>query len=163
MSSNDRLTLAVVLFFALAAVAQQAGNTAANVQVVPPLIQFSGIAQEESGAPFTGTVRMTFVLYATKDGGEPLWTETQDVPLDGLSHYSVQLGISRPDGVPAALFTTGESRWLGVRIAGQAEQPRILLVSVPYALKAGDAATLGGLPASAFVLAAPAGISTTDA
>jgi hypothetical protein len=33
----------------------------------------------------------------------------------------------------------------------QAEQPRILLVSVPYALKAKDAETLGGKPASAFL------------
>ena len=31
----------------------------------------------------------------------------------------------------------------------------MLLLSVPYALKAGDAATVGGLPPSAFVLAAP--------
>ncbi|MGB8115042.1 MAG: hypothetical protein WCF22_14770, partial [Candidatus Sulfotelmatobacter sp.] len=36
------------------------------------------------------------------------------------------------------------------------QQPRVLLLSVPYALKAGDAATIGGLPPSAFVLAAPA-------
>jgi trimeric autotransporter adhesin len=39
----------------------------------------------------------------------------------------------------------------------QAEQPRVFLVSVPYAMKAGDAATVGGLPPSAFVLAAPSG------
>jgi hypothetical protein len=32
----------------------------------------------------------------------------------------------------------------------------VLLVSAPYALKAGDAETVGGLPASAFMLAAPA-------
>ena len=32
----------------------------------------------------------------------------------------------------------------------------MLLLSVPYALKAGDAAIIGGLPPSAFVLAAPA-------
>jgi hypothetical protein len=31
----------------------------------------------------------------------------------------------------------------------------VLLVSAPYALKAGDAETVGGLPPSAFVLAAP--------
>jgi hypothetical protein len=31
----------------------------------------------------------------------------------------------------------------------------VLLVSVPYALKAGDAATVGGLPPSAFALATP--------
>src|ERR1041385_3247005 len=34
-----------------------------------------------------------------------------------------------------------------------AEQPRVLLVSVPYALKAADAETLSGKPLSAFVLA----------
>src|SRR5205814_209313 len=32
------------------------------------------------------------------------------------------------------------------------QQPRVLLVSVPYALKAGDAETLGGKPASAYML-----------
>jgi hypothetical protein len=37
----------------------------------------------------------------------------------------------------------------------------VLLVSAPYALKAGDAQTLGGLPASAFVLATPTGKSGT--
>ena len=38
----------------------------------------------------------------------------------------------------------------------------MLLLSVPYALKAGDAATIGGLPPSAFVLAAP-GTGTNSA
>ncbi len=63
--------------------------------------------------------------------------------------------MTKPAGVPTALFVTGAARWLGVRIEEQAEQPRVLLLSVPYALKAGDAATIGGLPPSAFVLAAP--------
>ena len=40
----------------------------------------------------------------------------------------------------------------GVRPEGQEELPRILLLSVPYALKAGDAETLGGKPASAYTL-----------
>jgi hypothetical protein len=40
-----------------------------------------------------------------------------------------------------------------VRAEGQAEQPRVLLLSVPSALKAGDADTVGGKPLSAFVLA----------
>jgi len=57
----------------------------------------------------------------------------------------------KSSGLPTALFTAGQARWLGVRIAEQAEQPRVLLLSVPYALKAGDAATTGGLPPSAFV------------
>jgi len=48
-------------------------------------------------------------------------------------------------------------------VQGQGEQPRVLLVSAPYALKAGDAETLGGLPLSAFLLAAPTSASTAPA
>ena len=64
------------------------------------------------------------------------------------------------------LFASGESRWLGVQanVPGEREQPRVLLVSVPYALKAADAETLGGLPAAAFVRAihaAPGLLSST--
>jgi hypothetical protein len=65
------------------------------------------------------------------------------------------LGSTASQGLPADLFSSGEARWLGVQPQGEAEQPRIMLLSVPYALKAGDAATVGGLPASAFVLAPP--------
>ena len=42
-----------------------------------------------------------------------------------------------------------------MQVQGQAEQGRVLLVSVPYAFKAHEAETLGGLPASAFVKAPP--------
>jgi hypothetical protein len=57
------------------------------------------------------------------------------------------------DGLPVDLFTSGEVRWLGIQVGTEAEQqPRVLLVSVPYALKAGDAETLGGKPASAYML-----------
>jgi len=45
------------------------------------------------------------------------------------------------------------ARWLGVTVNGGQEQPRALLLSVPYALKASDAETIGGLPPSAFMLA----------
>jgi hypothetical protein len=123
---------------------------------VPPLIPFSGVATDESGSALAGEVNMTFSLYGVPQGGTPLWTETQNsIQLDSTGHYSVQLGVTQSNGVPTYLFTTTEARWLGVRIAGQQEQPRVLLLSVPYALKAGDAATIGGLPPSAFMLAIP--------
>jgi hypothetical protein len=143
------------LLFVLSLSAQTASSASPSSQV-PPLIQFSNVATDEGGNSLSGVVNLTFSLYAAQQGGEPLWTETQsNIPLDTTGHYSVQLGITKPNGVPTTLFTTGEARWLGVRIAEQAEQPRVLLLSVPYALKAGDAATIGGLPPSAFVLAAP--------
>jgi hypothetical protein len=142
--------LSLVIFVA----AQTAGSGSAS-NPVPPLIQFSNVATDEGGNPISGVVSITFSLYNDQQSDEPLWTETQDhVPLDPTGHYSVKLGSTKPSGVPTTLFATAEARWLGVRIDGQAEQPRVLLLSVPYALKAGDAATIGGLPPSAFVLAA---------
>jgi trimeric autotransporter adhesin len=154
---NLRIGCVVVgfLLLILPVGAQTSGNGPASAQV-PPLIQFSSIATDEGGNTLSGAVNLTFALYAAQQGGQPLWTETQNnVPLDATGHYSVQLGITKPNGVPTPLFSSGEARWLGVRIAEQAEQPRVLLLSVPYALKSGDAATIGGLPPSAFVLAAP--------
>lgn len=143
------------LWLVLSLAAQTSGSNPASAQV-PPLIQFSNVAADENGNSMSGVVNITFSLYTAQQGGEPLWTETQNnVQLDSTGHYSVQLGITKRNGVPTVLFTTAEARWLGVRIAEQAEQPRVLLLSVPYAMKAGDAATIGGLPPSAFVLAAP--------
>jgi hypothetical protein len=150
------VTLAVlmVLLCSWLGQAQQSVATAGN-SVVPPLIQFSNVATDEGGSSLSGVVSITFSLYSSPQGGEPLWIETQNnVQLDSTGHYSVQLGITKPAGVPTTLFTTGEARWLGVKIGEQGEQPRVLLLSVPYALKAGDATTIGGLPPSAFVLAA---------
>ncbi len=67
----------------------------------------------------------------------------------------VLLGASKSGELPQDLFVSGEARGLSVQVEGGAELPRTSLLSVPYALKAGDAATPGGLPASAFVLAPP--------
>jgi hypothetical protein len=74
--------------------------------------------------------------------------ETQNVLADANGHFNVLLGAATAAGVPAELFGTGQSRWLGVTVARQQEMPRVLLASVPYALRAADADTLGGLPAS---------------
>jgi hypothetical protein len=101
------------LSFVLALGAQTA-NRGATSSNVPPLIRFSGIATDAGGNSLSGVVNITFTLYAGQQGGEPLWSETQNnVQLDRTGHYSVQLGITQPNGVPAALFTTGEARWLG--------------------------------------------------
>ncbi|MGO9650406.1 MAG: hypothetical protein ACLPOO_20430 [Terriglobales bacterium] len=156
MKSLVTCVVAGFLLLVLSLAAQTSGSSAAVAQV-PPVIQFSSVATDEAGGALSGSVAMTFSLYNNARGGEPLWSETQNVPLDSSGHYSVYLGITRVSGVPVSLFATGQAHWLGVQIAGQAEQARVFLVSVPYAMKAGDAATVGGLPPSAFVLAAPGG------
>jgi hypothetical protein len=144
-----------LLFFWVVVLASQAQPTTAASSSVPRLIRYSGIATDDLGKHPSGTVGATFALYKDQQGGAALWVETQNVTVDSSGHYAVQLGATKPEGLPAELFTSGEARWLGVSIHGQAEQPRVLLLSVPYALKAADAETIGGLPPSAFVLAAP--------
>ena len=118
--------------------------------VVPALIPYSGMVREFSGQ--AGDLGVTFLIFKDEQGGEPLWAETQTVAVDASGRFKVHLGGSMLSGLPGDLFSTGEARWLEIQVAGQNPQPRVLLASVPYALKAADAATLGGLPASAFVL-----------
>ena len=110
--------------------------------------------KDAEGKPATGSVEITFSLYQFHDGGSPLWAETQTAQFDSQGHYTVFLGAASAAGLPLDLFTNGAARWLGVQPAlpGVGEQPRVLLVGVPYALKAADAETLGGKPASAFML-----------
>jgi hypothetical protein len=132
------------------------GQQASNLIAVPTVIRFGGSLADAHGQPLGGVLGVTFSLYTDRHGGAPLWMETQNLQADGSGHYSVTLGSTSSQGLPQGIFTSGEARWLGVQVQGQAEQPRVLLVAVPYALKAADAETIGGLPPSAFLLAAPA-------
>jgi hypothetical protein len=147
----------VSLFLAPALLAQssdsanQSAASSASAAEVPRLIKFSGTLLDAQDRPMAGPVGVTFALHAQQTGGAALWMETQNVTPDAHGNYTVLLGANSANGVPAELFASGEARWLEVQVERQAEQPRILLVSVPYALKAKDAETLGGKPASAFL------------
>lgn len=121
--------------------------------VVPTLVPFSGTALGYDGKPLTGEIPATISLFKDEEGGEPLWTEVQTVVIESNGHYQLQLGASSADGLPLNIFASGEGRWLEILVEGQEPQHRVLLMSVPYAMKAADAATLGGLPASAYALA----------
>jgi hypothetical protein len=76
------------MLFVLSLAAQTPRSSPASAQV-PPLIQFSSVATDDGGNTLSGVVNLTFSLYAAQQGGEPLWTETQNnVPLDPTGHYS---------------------------------------------------------------------------
>src|SRR5882762_10202423 len=124
---------------------------------VPHVVKFSGALKNAAGTPLSGVVAIRFVIYGDATHGTPLWQEVQNTQLDQQGHYEVMLGSTGSEGIPMELFTSGEQRWLGVQalLPGREEDPRVLLVSVPYALEAADAQTLGGLPVSAFAKAAP--------
>ncbi len=118
-----------------------------NQAVVPQSMRYSGVARNRAG----DTVEAAFRIYASQEGGEPLWSETQRVTIGEDSRYSVLLGSATQGGLPQDVFADGQARWLSISIERAPEQPRVLLVSVPYAMKAADAETLGGVPAGEFV------------
>ena len=129
---------------------------------VPNVVRYGGTLKDAQGALLPSTTEgVTFAIYRQQEGGAPIWIETQNVASDASGQYSVLLGGNSPSGLPSDLFSQEEQRWLGVTVQGQAEQPRVLLVSVPYALRAHDAETLAGRSISDFVLAKDVGSSAT--
>jgi hypothetical protein len=139
----------LILMLLLLTVASLFAQTSTSV---PQLVHYTGTLTAANGKPVTQAIGVTFLIYSEPAGGEALWMETQEIHPDTIGHYAVELGAAS-QGLPADLFSTTEARWLAIQAPGQLETARQRLVSVPYALKAGDAETLGGLPLSAFVLA----------
>jgi hypothetical protein len=152
------VSLALLIFVPVVCDAQCTTTGAdACKQGVPHFVKFNGVLKSASTARHGGVIAVRFTLYGDSTGGTPLWQEVQNTQFDEHGHYEVMLGATGNEGIPMELFTSGEPRWLGVQalLPGEEEEPRVLLVSVPYALEAADAQTLGGLPASAFMKAAP--------
>jgi len=146
------LSCTLILWVCSAVSAQQTA-TLSTTTVVPRLVNFSARAIDDQGKPVAGIAGVTFSIFKDQSGGSPLWMETQNVIADAKGNYTAQLGATSAEGLPLDVFASGQARWLGVRVNGGEEHPRVLLLSVPYALKAADAETVGGLPASAFLLA----------
>src|SRR5437879_6234118 len=138
----------VLLMTALPLFAQEAQRDAsltATDSVVsaalPRLVKFSGVLKDSDGKPRTGTFALTFSIYREKADSTALWQETQNIKLDDQGRYSALLGITA-QGMPVELFASGDAHWLGVRLEQETEQPRVVLVSVPYAMKSMDSESL---------------------
>jgi hypothetical protein len=91
---------------------------------IPMLVNCGGVLTGANGAPRSGVAGVTFILYKDHRGGTRLWIETQNVIPDRRGHYTVTLGATTSEGLPAYLFANGEARWLATQIAGPGEQPR---------------------------------------
>ncbi len=110
--------------------------------------------QPVDGQPPRAVETVTLAIYAEPTGGTPLWQETQSVAVDTKGRYALLLGATSAEGIPAAVLAAG-AQWLGTKFdrPGEVEGARLQLTSVPYTLRAADADTLGGRPASAYLLA----------
>lgn len=122
------------------------------LRATPRMIRVSGkLTDRPNRVRAAATFRIG--IYKEQIGGIPLWAETQNVDVDATGAYSLVLGASTNAGIPAELFIDSDPRWVGMQVNEEEEQPRIMMVSVPYAL---NSEMLGGLPASAYQLTADA-------
>ena len=110
-------------------VAQQPPTSASIAAIVPRLVNFTGKTADAQRKLIAG---VAFAIYKDQYEGSPLWLESQNIQADARGNYTVQLGATKPDGLPLDLFSSGDARWLGVTVNGGQEQPRVLLLSVPY-------------------------------
>ena len=132
---------------------------AAAQQSTTRLLPVSGVLTDSGGQPRRGSAAVTFGLFDAQHDGTLLWTEVQEVQADDRGRFSAYLGAVSP--LPQEVFSSEQARWLSIGVDGR-EQPRIMLVAVPYALRAADAETLAGKPLSSFVLTGPDGKMRTS-
>ncbi len=130
----------VLLLAGLYAFAQQPG--------VPALFRYSARLANWDGSQ--QPVLVTARLYSNANGGWPLWLESYTLTPDSTGKVTMLIG-GTTGGLPPAIFADNAPRWVSLQVADGQESPRELLISVPYALKARDADTLGGLPPAAYL------------
>jgi len=102
---------------------------------IPELINYQGyLTDMETGLPVEdGSYQISFAIYNTASGVDPIWEESQLVQITrGL--YAVLLGSVKP--LTSSIFS-GTEKYLGIRIGDEPElTPRKRIVSVAYAIVA---------------------------
>ncbi|NOZ09243.1 MAG: collagen-like protein [FCB group bacterium] len=110
-------------------------------QSVPPLLDYQGSLTDDAGDPVTGSVSITFSIYALETGGSALWSETQNPVVVSAGLFHILLGSVNP--LPEGLFNSPD-RWIGINVNGDGEMtPRTRIASTPYALVAGNPGPAG--------------------
>ncbi|MBX5483705.1 MAG: hypothetical protein IRZ16_17925 [Myxococcaceae bacterium] len=123
MALARSLVVPVLMFSAVAA-----------AQGAPERLTFTGRLVRTDGTPESGTHTLRFVLYDQPTGGTNLWEETRTVTVSN-GYYTVDLGAVSTKQLSSVF--TGPERYLGISLDAQSEmQPRVPILSVPYALRA---------------------------
>jgi hypothetical protein len=111
---------------------------------VPMQLTHQGSLSDSAGVPLEGAHQLTVSIFADASGGSALWTDTLDANLEGGA-FSVVLGAGA--AMDAGIFD-GSVRYVELAVDGGAPLPqRLPLTSVPYAVRAGHAATADALSA----------------
>lgn len=119
---------------------------------VPVAVPYTG-QLNQAGSPYDGVLATVQAkIYPAPDGGAgAIWTSSvfEDVAVaDGT--MSLVLSGGTPSALDSALMSQSDL-WLEIIIEGEALAPRQKILSVPFAVLAGDAQFLGGVPASDFL------------
>ena len=98
------------------------------IESVPRRISYQGLLTKADGSPTEdGSYEVIFRLYNTADGGDPIWTESQEVTVNN-GIISTVLGNTNP-------FTTiPQEAYLELTVEGSTLSPRQLLTSVFYSI-----------------------------
>ncbi|OGR76213.1 MAG: hypothetical protein A2X32_03000 [Elusimicrobia bacterium GWC2_64_44] len=106
----------------------------------PSQINYQGRLVDATGNPLSGSYTLTFRIYDAASAGTTLWTEPQTLTVDN-GIFSAKLGSVA--NLPPSVFSA-DTRYLGVTVGADAEMtPRVQLLSVPYAIYAASAASVG--------------------
>jgi hypothetical protein len=109
---------------------------------VPMQLTHQGRLSDSAGVALEGAHQLTVSIFADASGGSPLWTESLNAELEAGA-FSVVLGV----GVPLdSDVLDGSVRYVELAVDGGAPLPqRLPLTSVPYAVRAGQAAVADAL------------------
>lgn len=116
----------------------------ASAEQAGTIIPYAGRLSDDAGQPVAdGTYDLSFALYSTATGGDPIWSETQRGVVVSSGHFLTTLGSIEP--IPATALG-GRTGWLAVGVRGPGEagftalSPRQLVsAAAPTAPTAGAA------------------------
>jgi len=116
---------------------------------VPATLGFTArLVDDETGDPISGTHQLKFELFDAATGGTSIWFEGRQHEVEPDGALFTELGETKE--LDTKIFD-GRRLWLEVSVDGKIMEPRIVLASVPYALRATaalDAEMVGGKSAS---------------
>jgi hypothetical protein len=116
---------------------------------IPPMTSYVGTLSS-GGSPVDGDVAMEVGIFAAASGGSALYTEDLGTVAVSDGRFRVSFGADQPQAYADALLAS-DDLWLEFTVGGETMAPRQKIHAVPYALLADEAATLGGLEASAYL------------
>jgi len=116
---------------------------------LPTKMNYQVMLTDDYGEPLADqAVTLFFTLHTGPTGGTLLWSESHNDTTNSIGVVSLTLGETSPL-VPEHVETP---TWLQVAVNGATLSPRRELVSSPYALQAGNAATLAGVDPEEYAL-----------